>query len=133
MSLCFVCARLHTSLLLCIGQVRRTDQILDFLPAHSPATCLDHCHTYSGSKENCNPVHKEDGSCGGKKDEPEPQEDVDLFIDNVQRQNTESIVLLNCARDTVLAESTLRHLGKNHCHGICALLGVKFSVVEHIE
>ena len=26
--------------LLCIGQVRRTDQILDFLPAHSPATCL---------------------------------------------------------------------------------------------
>ena len=26
------------------------------------------------------PVHKEDGSCGGKKDEPEPQEDVDLKI-----------------------------------------------------
>jgi len=96
--------------LLCIGKVRRTDQILDFLPAHSPATCLDHRHTYSRSKEYCNPVQKEDGGRGGKQDEPEPQEDVDLFIDNVQRQNTESIVLLNCARDTVLVESALGHL-----------------------
>ena len=40
-------------------------------------------------------VEEADGREGAEEDEPEVEEDVDLLIDDVQRQNTESVVSLN--------------------------------------
>lgn len=38
-----------------------------------------------------------------------PQEDVDLFVQDVQRQDAKGIVLLDTAGSSVFVECTLRH------------------------
>jgi len=54
----------------------------------------------------------------GDQNEPEPQEKVDFFIDDVQRQDTQSIKPLHCSTRTELVESAFGHLWKNAGHGI---------------
>ena len=41
------------------------------------------------------PVEEADGGESPEEDKPEVEEDVDLLVDDVQRQNTEGIVSLN--------------------------------------
>ena len=52
-----------------------------------------------------------DGGDDGEEDEPEPDEDVDLLVDDVERQDAETVDGLDCARGAVLVERALRHLG----------------------
>ena len=49
----------------------------------------------------------------GEKDKPEVEEDVDLFINDVQWENTESVVFLNGPRRTILVENTFCNLRNN--------------------
>ena len=41
------------------------------------------------------PDHEMDGGPDGEPDEPEPEEDVDLLVDVVKRQNTKTILFLH--------------------------------------
>ena len=41
------------------------------------------------------PVDQPDTGDRGQEDEPEVKEDVDLLIDDVQRENTQSVVVLD--------------------------------------
>ena len=43
---------------------------------------------------------------------PEPEEDVDLFVDDVLSENAKSILVLDSSGRTVLVERALRHLAK---------------------
>ena len=52
-----------------------------------------------------------DGGDDGEEDEPEPDEDVDLLVDDVERQDAETVDGLDRARGAVLVERALRHLG----------------------
>ena len=54
-----------------------------------------------------------DGGDDGHDDEPEPQEDVDLLIDDVERKHAETVKLLNCSRRTEFVKRALRHLDTN--------------------
>ena len=54
-----------------------------------------------------------DGGDDGHDDEPEPQEDVDLLIDDVERKHAEAVKLLNCSRRTEFVKRALRHLNTN--------------------
>ena len=54
-----------------------------------------------------------DGGDDGHDDEPEPQEHVDLLIDDVERKHAETIKLLNCSRRTEFVKRALRHLNTN--------------------
>ena len=47
-------------------------------------------------------VYQADDSEAAEDDEPEPEEDVDLLVDDVDRQDANRVVSLNCARRTVL-------------------------------
>ena len=48
--------------------------------------------------DNCEEaVDEPDCRDGSEEDEPEVEEDVDLFIDDIQGKNTEGIVFLNCS------------------------------------
>ncbi len=42
--------------------------------------------------------------------EPEPYDDVDLFVDHIDRKNTETVMALDSSRRAKLAEGTLRGL-----------------------
>ena len=92
----------------------RTDDILDCSlvrlvqgPGHDDVDPQprDHDHQH--------PV--EDGRRGeqGHEDEPEPQEDVDLLVDDVERQDAEAVVFVDGARGSVLVKCALGHLGED--------------------
>ena len=51
-------------------------------------------------------------------EKPKPQEDVDLFVDDIQWKDAECIVFLHLARSTELVEGALGHARKDVDHGI---------------
>ena len=61
-----------------------------------------------------------------------PDEDVDLFIDDVERENAKTIFLLNCTGGTILEEGALGYLGKYLGHGIRPILRLHFRVSQNI-
>ena len=52
-------------------------------------------------------VDDDQGSEGAKDEHPEPEEDVDLFIEDVDRQDAERVVLLQLPRGAKFVESAL--------------------------
>ncbi len=46
----------------------------------------------------------------GEDDEPEPEKDVDLLVDDVHAQHTEGVETLDRTGASVLVEDTLGHL-----------------------
>ena len=59
------------------------------------------------------PVGHLDGRDDGEDDEPEPEEDVDLLVDDVERKYTETVESLYCSRGSEFVECTFRNLGEN--------------------
>ena len=55
-----------------------------------------------------------DGGDDGEDDEPEPEEDVDLLVNDVQGKNTKTIKLLDSTRRTKLVELAFGHLKFKH-------------------
>ena len=72
---------------------------------------LEPCRWCSGQKLNF-VVGVPDLNAGddGDNDEPEPEEDVDLLVDDVERQHAERVKLLDGTRGTELVELALGHL-----------------------
>ena len=59
--------------------------------------------------------HDPDGVEGGdesKEDEPEPESDVNLLVDDVEGKNAEAVFPLDSSRRTELVESTFCDLGE---------------------
>ena len=57
----------------------------------------------------------------GEEDEPEPQEDEDLLVDDVEGEHAEGVVLLEGAGVTVLVEGALGQ--PEICRSIDSLIG----------
>ena len=64
------------------------------------------------------PVNQPDTGDRGQEHEPEVEEDVDLLIDDVQRKNTQSIVVLDGAGWPVFVKLTLGNFGEHFVHRI---------------
>ena len=64
------------------------------------------------------PDHEMDGGPHCKSDEPEPEEDVDLLVDDVDGKNTLGIMSLNITTGTVLVEGALGHPGEHPGHRV---------------
>ena len=64
------------------------------------------------------PVDQPDTGDRGQEHEPEVEEDVDLLIDDVQRKNTQSIVVLDGARGPIFVKLTLGNFGEHFVHRI---------------
>ena len=63
-----------------------------------------------GTKQGRETVEEEDPGDGGHHDQPEPDQDEDLLVDDVQRQNAEAVLELHTSRRTVLVERTFGNL-----------------------
>ena len=53
------------------------------------------------------PVENHDGGESDEPEHPEPEEDVDLLVEDVERQDAERVVLLQLPRAPELVESAL--------------------------
>jgi len=91
----------------------------------------------AGDSDHGDDIDDVDAGDDGKNDEPEPQSDIDLLIDDVEGEDTHGVVLLDRTRGSVFVERTFRDSGKHHHHGIgsCVILFVdeieNFSTVGH--
>lgn len=85
-----------------------------------------------GTRHHGDPIDQRDAGQDAQDDEPEPEEHVDLLVDNIQRQHAQSVELLHVAGGTVFVEGTLGHLGKDPGHRIDALVRLHFGELEHI-
>jgi len=77
-------------------------------------------------------VHEVKTTEHGHKQEPEPQEHVDLLVDDVERQDAETVQLLDGSRRTVFVERTLGDFGEHPGHGVSPVLGFHLGEPEHV-
>ena len=83
--------------------------------------------------EGGDPVEDGRGGDNGEDHEPEPEEDEDLLVDDVEGEDAEAVVPGHGARGPVHVEGALGHLGEHHVHGVGAVLGVHGRHLDHVE
>ena len=86
-----------------------------------------------GHGEDDEPVDEGQSWYDGDDDQPEPDEDVDLLVDDVQGKNAEAVFLLHGTGRTVVVEGALGYLGKYLGHGIGPVLGFHFWVCQDVK
>ena len=89
------------------------DDDIDALLLDEPEPYEQEVGAHPRRDDDHQPVQHNQGSEEREHKEVEPQEDVDLLIDNVDGQDTECIVTLDVARGTELVEGALGHAGKD--------------------
>ena len=83
--------------------------------------------------EDDEPVDERESGDDGDDDQPEPDEDVDLLVDDVEGQDAEAVFLLHSTGGTIVVERALGHLGKDLGHGIGPVFGLHLGVGQHLE
>ena len=83
------------------------------------------------SQNNCNSVDEESASDNRQWDKPKPEEDVDLFVNDVSWENTKTVMKLNCTGWTILVEGTFCYLWEYNCHWIGSIFEFKSAVFEY--
>lgn len=68
----------------------------------------------------------------GYEQKPEPQEHVDLLVDDVQWQHAEPVQLLDGTRWTVFVERALGYFGKDAGHRVGSVFGFHFGETQHV-
>ena len=81
----------------------------------------------------CFPINHEPNREKKEYEEPEPDANVNLVIDHVDRQDAEPVKLLDCSRGTKVVEGALGDLRKDPDHGVVAFLIVEHCKGKHLE
>lgn len=85
-----------------------------------------------GQQDDGHAVDQGGSGHDGQQDEPEPEEDVDLLVEDVQSQNAQGVVFLNRARGTEFVEGTLGYPGEDGDHGIGTIVLVHIAELEYV-
>lgn len=86
-----------------------------------------------GTDDDDHSVDDHEGRQTPQNQEPEPQEDVDLLVDNIERQDAEGVMLFHFARGTELVKRAFGHTGKHVDHGIQSILLIAFGERNHLQ
>lgn len=105
-----------------VADLNRSNEILDLLIGAGAITTLDNAFTCCRHHDNNGRVNNGQARQYSQNDEPEPQENVDFLIENVERQHTKGVVLLDAARRSVLVENAFGDARENLHHWIGAIL-----------
>ena len=98
--------------LLAVAQPGLRDDIRDLVARNSPSPRLDHGSADACGQEDGAAVGHEETSDGGEKDEPEPEKDVDLLVNDVEWQHAQPVVTLHRPAWSVLWERALGNLAE---------------------
>ena len=78
-----------------------------------PDSDLDQVTKNTGMEDEHKVVEEEDGVDDREEDEPEPDEDIDLLIHDIDREHTKSIKCLNSSRKSIFVINTFCHFWKH--------------------
>ena len=73
------------------------------------------------------------GGDDGEGDEPEPEEDVDLLVEDVHAEDAEGVEPLDGSGPAILVEDALGHLGKDPRHRIDTVLRLHVHEAQHLK
>lgn len=105
-----------------IAHVGFPDDHVDALALDSPIAHPEHESPNVGTEDDGGPINQDQEREEAYDEQPKPDEDVDLLVDNIERENTESVVLLDVARRPELVEGALGHAWEHVNHGIDPIL-----------
>lgn len=77
------------------------------------------------------PVDNQNGKEGSHNDEPEPEEDVGLLVDDVLRKDAHRVVSADGSGSTEFVERALGNTREDVDHGIKALLLIRIGKRQH--
>lgn len=86
-----------------------------------------------GEENGGHRVHHRPGTHHGQEDEPEPEEYVDLLVEDVEGEDAEGVYLLDRPGSTVLVEGALGHSREDPDHGVHAVFLVDAAEAEHVR
>lgn len=88
---------------------------------------------YAGHQHDHDAVEHRQAGYDRQTDEPEPQQYVDLLVDDVEREHAHSVERLNAAGRTVLVEGALGDAREYRDHRIEALLLIHVAELDHLR
>ena len=97
-----------------------------------PQPSLDHLTESVGTADQHGVVDDVEPGDGHQDDQPEPDEHVQLLVDDVDGKHAERVVGLDGAGGPVLVEPALGHLGEHPVHGVLAGVQVHLALGEHV-
>jgi hypothetical protein len=97
-----------------------------------PCHHADDVQTTNWRQERDSPVDELQKRHDRDENEPKPQHDENLLVDDVQWQHAETVKLFDAARRTELLERALGDLGKDPGHGVGPLLVVHVDKGQHL-
>jgi len=91
--------------------------VYDF-PPDEPEPDVEQVRSHLGADDNNESVDDDEEAEHSQEGEPEPQEDVDFLVDNVEGQQAQRVVLLHLAGRPELVEGALGHSGEHVDQGV---------------
>jgi len=76
------------------------------------------------SEDGDETVDERNSRNGRDNDKPEPKEDVNLFVDDVERENTKTVVVDDLSGRTIFVERAFRDFGEDFGHWVFSLVRV---------
>jgi len=104
----------------------------DIVRTNKSKTHPKEINPHPGTHDDDDPVQDTTEGKYPQNEEPEPEEDVYLLVDDIQRKDAHGIVTLHLAGDTVLVESAFCHSGKDVDHWIHTVFLVALHKFEDI-
>jgi len=101
-----------------IAHLALLDDGVDDLALDEPESYVEEVGAHPGTDDYHETVDDNQGGEDAEDQEPEPQKNVDLLVDNVEWQDAERVMFLHLARSTELVEGALGHARKDVDHGI---------------
>ena len=108
-------------------------QTLSCVVRYVRSIVTDEEHPDAGAEDGEDSEHEVNTSHGKEEHQPEPEEDVDLVVDHVDGEDTQTIKLLNCTGNTEVVESAFCNFRKYLNDGITAFLIIKKSKLKNLK
>ena len=116
-----------------VADPRLADDDVDGVPTDEPQSHVEEVGAHPRTDHQHHAEGVVDERQAGQAQEPEPQEHVQLLVDDVERQDAEDVHHLDVARGTVLAEGALGHAREDPDERVDAVLGVLLRVGDHVQ
>lgn len=115
-----------------VTQVALLGDQVEVWPPCPSATNLQKPEPDFGGGDDDEAVDEPEGGDGGEADQPEPDEDVNLLVDDVDGEHTHGVVCLDRPGRAELPEGALGDPGKDACHGVDSVLGIHIGEVDDL-
>ena len=108
------------------------DYCVDDLSSNESESDVEQIGSHFGTDDDDDPVDNDQEAENAEENEPKPEKDVNLLVDDVERQEAKRVVLLHLARGAELVERALGHAREHVDQGIQPVLLVLFGESDHL-